>query len=112
MVSKNRSVPSETILPHVDYQNLGDAIVWLTVTFGFQEHYRYGDGPSGGQMWAREGCRREYSGGAPRDGVRGISVPAEDLDGHHWLFSRHAKDVNPEDWGAVVSPNSRDNSKR
>jgi uncharacterized glyoxalase superfamily protein PhnB len=28
---------------------------------------------------------------------------AADLDGHHWLFSRHARDVNPEDWGAVVS---------
>lgn len=27
---------------------------------------------------------------------------AEDLDGHHWLFSRHAKDRSPEEWGAVV----------
>jgi uncharacterized glyoxalase superfamily protein PhnB len=27
---------------------------------------------------------------------------ALDLDGHHWLFSRHARDVAPEDWGAVV----------
>ena len=27
---------------------------------------------------------------------------AEDLDGHHWLFSRHAKDRNPEEWGATV----------
>jgi uncharacterized glyoxalase superfamily protein PhnB len=24
-----------------------------------------------------------------------------DLDGHHWLFSRHARDVAPEEWGAV-----------
>jgi len=23
---------------------------------------------------------------------------AEDLDGYHWLFSRHAKDRSPEDW--------------
>jgi hypothetical protein len=28
---------------------------------------------------------------------------AEDLDGHHWLFSRHARDVSPEEWGATVS---------
>ena len=28
---------------------------------------------------------------------------AEDLDGHRWLFSRHAKDVRPEDWGATVA---------
>jgi uncharacterized glyoxalase superfamily protein PhnB len=24
-----------------------------------------------------------------------------DLEGHHWLFSRHARDVAPEEWGAV-----------
>ncbi|HEY4379527.1 MAG TPA: VOC family protein [Acidobacteriaceae bacterium] len=28
---------------------------------------------------------------------------ALDLAGHHWLFSRHARDVAPEDWGAVVA---------
>ena len=27
----------------------------------------------------------------------------EDLDGHHWLFSRHARDVGPEEWGATVA---------
>ena len=27
----------------------------------------------------------------------------EDLDGHHWLFSRHARDLRPEEWGATVS---------
>jgi uncharacterized glyoxalase superfamily protein PhnB len=26
----------------------------------------------------------------------------EDLDGHHWLFSQHAKDVSPADWGATI----------
>ncbi|MDP9052373.1 MAG: VOC family protein [Acidobacteriota bacterium] len=26
-----------------------------------------------------------------------------DLDGHHWLFSRHARDVRPQEWGAVVA---------
>ncbi len=29
---------------------------------------------------------------------------AVDLDGHHWLFSRHARDVSPEEWGATVAP--------
>jgi uncharacterized glyoxalase superfamily protein PhnB len=28
---------------------------------------------------------------------------AIDLDGHHWLFSRHAKDVSPEHWGAALT---------
>jgi uncharacterized glyoxalase superfamily protein PhnB len=26
---------------------------------------------------------------------------ALDLDGHHWLFSRHARDIAPAEWGAV-----------
>jgi uncharacterized glyoxalase superfamily protein PhnB len=25
---------------------------------------------------------------------------AEDLEGHRWLFSQHARDVAPADWGA------------
>ena len=31
----------------------------------------------------------------------------EDLDGHHWLFSRHARDLSPGDWGATVKNRSR-----
>src|SRR5258706_3873488 len=49
----NRSVPTNTVLPHVVYQDVADAIAWLTKTFGFREHYRYGEpgGPiSGAQM--------------------------------------------------------------
>jgi len=25
-----------------------------------------------------------------------------DLEGHRWSFSQHARDVNPESWGATV----------
>jgi len=32
-----------------------------------------------------------------------LQYAAEDLDGHHWLFSRHARDLRPEQWGAMVS---------
>lgn len=46
----NRSVPANTVLPHVVYQNLADAIAWLNKTFGFAEHYRYGDPVSGAQL--------------------------------------------------------------
>ena len=28
---------------------------------------------------------------------------AEDLEGHRWLFSRHVRDVNPNEWGATVA---------
>ena len=27
----------------------------------------------------------------------------EDLEGHHWLFSQHARDVSPDEWGATVA---------
>jgi len=146
MATKNRSVPADTVLPHVSYQNLGEAIVWLTEAFGFQEYYRYGDGPSGGQMWAGNAAiqvrqandgqkspaqlgygtqsltvfvddvdehhRRSKAAGAkilekPHETKYGeYQYAAEDLDGHHWLFSRHANDRSPEEWGAVVNQRS------
>ena len=52
MTMKNRSVPVDAVLPHVNYQHLGEAMPWLTRAFDFRKHSRYGDGPSGGQMWA------------------------------------------------------------
>jgi uncharacterized glyoxalase superfamily protein PhnB len=27
----------------------------------------------------------------------------EDLEGHHWLFAKHVRDVSPADWGATIS---------
>jgi uncharacterized glyoxalase superfamily protein PhnB len=49
----NRSVRTDTVLPHLTDQNLADALAWLTTTFGFIEHYRYGEADgriSGAQM--------------------------------------------------------------
>ena len=142
MTSKNRSVPVDTVLPHVNYQNLDEAIAWLTTAFAFKEYYRYGDGPSGGQMRAGKAAiqvkqargsqksprqlgygtqsltifvddvdahyRRAKAAGAkiiehPHETEYGeYQYATEDLDGHHWLFSRHAKNRSPEDWGAVI----------
>jgi uncharacterized glyoxalase superfamily protein PhnB len=143
MTTKNRSVPADTVLPHVVYQDLAAAIPWLERAFGFQEHYRYGGGPSGAQMYAgkavimvrqaRDGertpreagfgtqsltifvedvdghCARAKAAGAkiveePHETEYGeYQYAAEDLDEHHWLFSRHATDRAPEEWGAVVT---------
>lgn len=47
---KNPSVPTDTVLPHVTYQNLDDAMSWLTNTLGFAEHYRYSQPVQGAQM--------------------------------------------------------------
>lgn len=32
-----------------------------------------------------------------------LQYGADDLAGHHWLFSRHERDVSPDSWGAIVS---------
>jgi uncharacterized glyoxalase superfamily protein PhnB len=142
---KNRSVPADVILPHITYQNVADALVWLAKAFGFTEHYRYGEpgGPvQGAQMHLGEawimlnsarpgrsspiqvGCdtqsltvfvddvdahfERAKSAGAKI--VEGLhetpygerQYGAEDLEGHHWLFSRHDRDVSPDEWGATI----------
>lgn len=139
---KNRSVPADTVLPHIEYQNLSEAIAWLERVFGFVEYYRYGDGPAGGQMFAGSAAIqvRQASPGrrspaqlgygtqsltvfiddidghyvrAKTAGANIIEEPhateygeyqyaVEDLDGHHWLFSRHAADRSPEEWGAII----------
>ena len=28
---------------------------------------------------------------------------AEDLEGHPWLFSKHARDISPDEWGATIA---------
>jgi uncharacterized glyoxalase superfamily protein PhnB len=139
----NRSVPTDTVLPHIEYRNLQEAIAWLSKAFGFVEHYRYGNPVSGAQMSACNAwimlkqARRENP--IPKElgfGTQSLTLfiedieahfqqaksagaaivedlheteygelqyGAEDLDGHHWLFSRHARDLRPEQWGASVS---------
>jgi uncharacterized glyoxalase superfamily protein PhnB len=143
VIMKNRSVPTDIVLPHVVYEDVVVAIEWLTKTFGFREHYRYGDPVSGAQMKLgnavimierskagrdiprRADCvtqsltifvedvdahyERSKSAGAKvvEDlhetiyGERQYGV--EDLDGHHWLFSQHARDVSPDEWGAKIA---------
>ena len=141
---KNRSVPTDTLLPHIGYQNVAEACQWLGRVFGFSEAYRYGEPVSGVQMHlghayimlrnARQGCmipaRLGYGtqnltvfvedvdahyAKAREAGARIVEelhetvygerqYGAEDMDGHLWLFSQHARDVSPGEWGATVSP--------
>jgi uncharacterized glyoxalase superfamily protein PhnB/predicted enzyme related to lactoylglutathione lyase len=142
----NRSVPTDRVLPHVIYRDVAEAMDWLTKTFGFEEHYRYGE-PGGevngaqmhlGNAWIMVSKARARWGSPAqlRYGTQSLTVfvedvdghfqrakaagariveelheteygerqyGAEDLEGHHWLFSRHARDVSPEEWGATVS---------
>lgn len=47
---KNRSVPTDTLVPHLVYRSVPKASEWLTRVFGFTEHFRYGDPVSGIQI--------------------------------------------------------------
>ena len=147
---KNRSVPVETVLPHLVYQDVAGALAWLARTFGFTEHFRYGDpgGPvQGAQMhlanaWimltstrpgraspAQLGQRTQYltvfvddiDAHFEKTKSAGVKIveelhetmygerqyAAEDLEGHHWLFSKHARDVSPDEWGAMISESNQ-----
>jgi uncharacterized glyoxalase superfamily protein PhnB len=40
----------------------------------------------------------------PHETVYGeFQYAAVDLEGHHWVFSRHARDVSPSEWGARIA---------
>lgn len=142
---RNRSVPVDTVLPHITYKDLPRTIEWLASTFGFVEHYRYGEPLSGAQMhlgnaWLMvKAAKSEQKNPAELgygtqcltiflDNVEdhyahvrasGAKIVEElhetvygelqygvrDLEGHLWLFSRHAHDVDPAEWGAkIISP--------
>jgi uncharacterized glyoxalase superfamily protein PhnB len=53
-VLKNRSIPTNAVLPHIHYQNVTDAMVWLTEVFGFCEGYSYGE--KGGPVLGAQMC--------------------------------------------------------
>lgn len=46
----NRSVPTNTVLPHVTYVDVTAAASWLGTTLGFEEHLRYGEPIAGMQL--------------------------------------------------------------
>jgi len=139
----NRSVPTDTVVSHLIYENVGEAIAWLTKTFGFSEHYRYSDPIDGAQMRfgkavimlgharGKRASPKQLGGGTQsvtifvddvdahyrRTKAAGAKIVeelnetgygerqygVEDLDGHHWLFSKHARDVSPDEWGARIA---------
>jgi uncharacterized glyoxalase superfamily protein PhnB len=143
---RNRSVPTDTILPHIVYRDVPDAIAWLAHAFGFVEHYRYGEPPVSvgaqvhlGEAWMMLETEKPGSTSPAQSGLRtqsltifvedveahfnnaksaGVAIvedlhetiygelqyAALDLEGHHWLFSQHARDLSPDAWGAKIAP--------
>jgi uncharacterized glyoxalase superfamily protein PhnB len=145
---KNRSVPVDTVLPHVAYRDLPTAIDWLVKHFGFVEQYYYTDSTTGKIAGAQLRLSNAYvmahtikaaDGSTPGElgyslqsltiffddvdahyrkvkstGVRlveqlhetvygELQYAVQDVEGHLWIFSQHAKDLNPDQWGAKIT---------
>jgi uncharacterized glyoxalase superfamily protein PhnB len=88
----NRSVPPDTILPHITYRDVAKASAWLADTFGFTEYYRYGppDEPSGIQMYLGSAYvmldAAEPSQKTPAElgyGTQMLTVFVPDVDAHY-----------------------------
>jgi len=88
----NRSVPADILISHIVYNNVAEAIAWLTRVFGFSEHFRYGDPshPNGAQMLFGRACfmiREARPGSAtPKDlgaATQSVSVFIDDVDAHY-----------------------------
>jgi uncharacterized glyoxalase superfamily protein PhnB len=86
---ENRSVPCDTVLPHLVYEDVDAAIEYLTRAFGFAEHYRYGNPAQGALMRlgpavimlrsARADCA---SPGALGKWTQSLTVFVGDVDAH------------------------------
>jgi uncharacterized glyoxalase superfamily protein PhnB len=87
---KNRSVPCDTVLPHLVYEDVETAIEWLSRVFGFREHYRHGQPAQGAQLRLGPACLmlRTARGDCASPGALGqytqsITVFVEDVDRHY-----------------------------
>jgi uncharacterized glyoxalase superfamily protein PhnB len=88
---RNRSVPTDTIVAHVVYQDLPAALAWLTKAFGFTEHFRFGDpsDPSGAQVIfgkaviMLQGPRSRSSPAQLGFGTQSLTLFVEDVDAHY-----------------------------
>jgi uncharacterized glyoxalase superfamily protein PhnB len=139
---RNRSVPSDSVVPHIVYQDPVEACAWLSRVFGFRENFRYGDPVSGVQVLFGEVCvmlhRANPGTLSPSQlgyGTQSLTLIVDDVDahyartvaegativeelhetiygeqqygvedlaGHLWIFSQHARDADPAEWGATV----------
>ena len=90
LVMQNRSVPTDIMLAHVFYPDVVAAIKWLSDTFGFAEHYRYGEPVAGalvhlGSAWimlaeVRPGRTTPAQSGSC---TQMLSLFMEDVDAHY-----------------------------
>lgn len=128
---ENRSIPSATVIPVLQYPEVVAAAEWLCKAFGFRERLRIGahrvqlqvgggalvvaEGNGGGQghsVMVRVEDADAHAARAVAEGAR-VSAPttypygerqygAVDPWGHAWTFTESVEDVDPASWGGEV----------
>jgi len=134
----NRSMPTSTVTPVLEYPDVRAAVAWLRRAFDFQERLRigthraqlmFGDGcvvvveqppnaPSspriGDAVMIRVPNAVAHRAQALAAGALGVQAAtdypygerqysAEDPWGHRWTFSETLADVDPSEWGGIVT---------
>jgi predicted enzyme related to lactoylglutathione lyase len=124
-MTANRSVPVDTLLPHVPYRDVGKAIDWLTRAFGLVEHYRYGEPVGGGAqmylgkavvmlMTARSSqakqfltiCIDDVEGHCERARAAGAKIVEEPHETEYGQFQYAAEDLDGNTW--IFARHARD----
>ena len=101
----NRSVPTNVMLAHLSYPDVGEAAAFLVRVFGFEEHYRYGDpaAPAGAQLhhgdaWVM--LSRDRSGRGTPAALGGwtamVTVFVDDVDAHHQASKDAGAEITEE----------------
>ena len=126
-------MPPGDVIPELPYTNVAQAAAWLCAAFGFRERLRIADHriqisvgcgsivavrvdePAGASsVMVRVADVDAHYKAAVAYGVKVSGQPttfpygerqysAQDLAGHHWIFSQSVADVDPADWGGQLA---------
>ena len=88
MSSRNRSAPPHAVVPTVVYEDVGDAVAWLTRAFGFVEKVRIGDhraqlDTGGGAVIVADATHGRRPPAAQHGTTHSTMVRVRDIDAHY-----------------------------
>jgi uncharacterized glyoxalase superfamily protein PhnB len=79
----NRSMPPSTVIPVLAYEDVAEAVDWLSTAFGFRERWRAGNHRA--QLWVGDATIALTQGatGVASDSPDSVMVRVDDVDAHH-----------------------------
>jgi uncharacterized glyoxalase superfamily protein PhnB len=133
---RNRSMPSDVLIPVIGYPSVSDAVAWLTDAFGFE--LRWQVAAHRAQVAVGPNAAIAIVEGAPSQGGDHVMVRVEGIDAHRararaagadvsdigefpygerqytavdvagrtWVFTESVADLAPGDWGATTRESS------